>query len=46
MRGAADAYLEGYAMAGWEDFEYADGEFYGSVGAQVKFNPNWGVAAR
>ena len=37
--------LEGFATAGYEDFEQADGEFYGKVGAQVKFNPNWGVAA-
>lgn len=36
--------FEGYAMAGHEDFEQADSEFYGRVGAQVKFNQNWGVS--
>jgi len=45
VRGAANQYLEGYAMAGWEDYESADGDFYGKLGAQAKFNPNWGVAA-
>lgn len=44
VRGAANQYLEGYAMAGWEDYELADGEFYGKLGAQVKFNPTWGLA--
>jgi len=45
VRGAANAMFEGYAMAGWEDYEQADGDFYGKLGAQAKFNPNWGVAA-
>jgi hypothetical protein len=36
--------LEGFATAGYEDFEQSDGEFYGKLGAQVKFNPNWGLA--
>jgi len=31
-------------MAGWEDYQKADGDFYGKVGAQVKFNQNWGLA--
>ena len=44
VRGAMTPRFEGYAMAGYEDFELADGEFYGRVGAQVKFNPTWGVA--
>ena len=44
VRGAANDMFEGYAMAGWEDFERVDGDFYGKVGAQVKFNPNWGLA--
>ena len=35
--------FEGYAMAGYEDFEELDGDFYGRVGALVKFNENWGV---
>ena len=37
--------LEGYAMAGYEDGQDYDGDFYGRVGAQVKFNQNWGLAA-
>lgn len=42
--------LEGYAMAGYEDFGKDDGlgddngDFYGRLGAQVKFNPNWGIS--
>jgi Ax21 family sulfation-dependent quorum factor len=44
IRGAANEYFEGYAMAGWEDFERVDGEFYGKLGAQAKFNKNWGLA--
>ena len=38
--------LNGYALAGYEDgsSDY-DGDFYGRLGAQVKFNPSWGVAA-
>ena len=41
--------FEGYALAGWEDGEDyngrdADGDFYGRVGGQVKFNQQWGVA--
>ena len=50
VRGSLVPALEGYAMAGFEDGEAIgggdrDGEFYGRLGAQVKFNPNWGVAA-
>jgi Ax21 family sulfation-dependent quorum factor len=44
VRGAANPYFEGYAMAGWEDFEHVDGDFYGKLGAQAKFNQNWGIA--
>jgi hypothetical protein len=36
--------LEGYALAGYEDGDAFDGDFYGRLGAQVKFTPNWGVA--
>lgn len=41
--------FEGYALAGWEDGEDfdgndAEGDFYGRVGAQVKFNQQWGVS--
>jgi Ax21 family sulfation-dependent quorum factor len=37
--------LEGYALAGYEDLDTGfDSEFYGRLGAQWKFNPNFGVA--
>jgi Ax21 family sulfation-dependent quorum factor len=36
--------LEAYALAGYEDYDQGvDGEFYGRVGAQVKFNQMWGL---
>jgi len=36
--------LEAYALAGYEDYDQGvDGEFYGRVGAQVKFNQMWGI---
>lgn len=49
VRGALTPNFEGYAMAGFEDGETIgggdrDGEFYGRVGAQVKFNPTWGLS--
>lgn len=43
VRGALAKHFEGYVMAGYEDFEEVDGEFYGRVGANVKFNDNWGI---
>lgn len=43
VRGALTPMLEGYAMAGYEDGSNYDGDFYGRLGAQVKFNPNWGL---
>jgi Ax21 family sulfation-dependent quorum factor len=43
VRGALGSKVEGYAMAGYEDFEQLDGDFYGRLGAQVKFNENWGL---
>ena len=36
--------LEGYALAGYENGNDYDGEFYGRLGAQVKFNQNWGLS--
>jgi len=37
--------LEGYALAGYEDYGSGfDSEFYGRLGAQWKFTPNFGVA--
>ena len=44
VRGAMTSNLEGYALAGYEDGDEFDGDFYGRLGAQVKFTPNWGVA--
>jgi Ax21 family sulfation-dependent quorum factor len=37
--------LNGYVLAGYEDGDNYDGEFYGRVGAQVKFTPNWSASA-
>ena len=41
--------VEGYAMAGYEDFSKKagfnpEGEFYGRLGAVAHINTNWGVA--
>ncbi|GAB3387213.1 outer membrane beta-barrel protein [Lysobacter fragariae] len=44
VRSALTQNLEGYALAGYEDGDQFDGDFYGRVGAQVKFNQNWGVS--
>lgn len=42
-RGALTRNFEGYALAGYEDGDQVDGDFYGRLGATVKFNPNWGL---
>jgi len=44
VRGALTPNLEGYALAGYEDGDQYDGDFYGRVGAQVKFNQTWGIS--
>jgi Ax21 family sulfation-dependent quorum factor len=44
VRGALMPNFEGYALAGYEDGDEFDGDFYGRVGAQVKFNPTWGIS--
>ena len=44
VRGALTQNREGYALAGYEDGSDYDGDFYGRVGAQVKFNPMWGIS--
>lgn len=36
--------LEGYALAGYEDGDETSGDFYGRLGAQYKFNANWGIS--
>ena len=43
VRAALAPKFEGYAMAGYGDYEKADGDFYGRLGANVKFNENWGL---
>ncbi len=45
VRGALTPMLEGYALAGYEDGSDFDGDFYGRLGGQVKFSPNWGLTA-
>ena len=42
-RGAFTSNFEGYALAGYEDGDQVDGDFYGRLGATVKFNQNWGL---
>ena len=44
VRSALTNNLEGYALAGYEDSSDFEGDFYGRIGAQVKFNPNWGLS--
>lgn len=43
VRGALTTHLEGYAMAGYEDYKDLDGDYYGRLGVNVKFNENWGL---
>lgn len=48
IRGKVNPVLEGYVLAGYEDYTKKhgvnpDGEFYGRVGVLGKFNANWGV---
>ncbi len=43
VNGVLTPNIQGYALAGYEDYEKSDGEFYGRVGALVKFNDTWGV---
>lgn len=44
VRSALTANLEGYAFAGYEDYGNDADDFYGRLGAQIKFNPNWGIS--
>lgn len=43
-RAALTNNLEGYALAGYQDGDDVDGDFYGRLGATVKFNQNWGIS--
>ena len=45
VRASLTPMLEGYALAGYENGDTYDSDFYGRLGAQVKFNKTWGVAA-
>jgi Ax21 family sulfation-dependent quorum factor len=45
VRGALSPSFEGWVLAGYEDGDGFDGEFYGKVGGLVKFNPTWGLSA-
>jgi len=44
VRTAFTQNFEGHAFAGYEDYGNDADDFYGRVGALVKFNPNWGVS--
>ena len=44
VRTAFTSNIEGHAFAGYEDFGDGADDFYGRLGAQVKFNPNWGIS--
>lgn len=44
VRSALTPMLEGYALAGYEDGGRLDDDVYGRLGAQLKFNQNWGVS--
>ena len=48
VRTAFTPMIEGYALAGYEDYSKKhginpDGQFYGRLGGQVKLNQNWGI---
>jgi Ax21 family sulfation-dependent quorum factor len=43
VRAGLGKYVDGYAFAGYEDYEQVDGDYYGRLGANVKFNENWGL---
>ncbi len=46
VRGALTPNFDGYALAGYEDYDNGfDGDFYGRLGANVKFNQSWGLNA-
>ena len=45
LRGALSDNFEGYAKANYTDGSDFDGDFSGTLGAQVKFGPMWGVTA-
>ena len=43
-RGLLADNFDGYALVGYEDYDGGiDGDFYGRLGANVNFTPNWGI---
>lgn len=45
VRSAFGERFEGYALAGYQDGgDLIEGDFYGRLGAQVKFTQNWGLS--
>lgn len=45
LRGGLTPNFEGTAMVGYEDYgSNYDSDFYGRLGAVVKFTPNWGLS--
>ena len=45
LRGGLTPNFEGTAMVGYEDYGSGyDSDFYGRLGAVVKFTPNWGLS--
>lgn len=44
VRSALTPNLEGHALAGYQDFGDDRDDFYARLGAQWKFNPNWGIS--
>lgn len=43
VRGALTQMVEGYALAGYQDYGNAGDDVYGRLGTNVKFTPNWGL---
>lgn len=44
VRGLLARNFDGYALVGYEDYDGGiDGDFYGRLGANVRFNANWGI---
>lgn len=43
VRGLLAPQFEGWALAGYVDGDDVDGEFYGKLGGQFKFNQTWGL---
>lgn len=45
VRSALTSNVEGWAFAGYEDSDVANGDAFAKLGAQVKLNPQWGLVA-